>query len=138
MLHKTLMIGSWRADFLFAVDGYDKDLVLDLLEQMHAPRSIMRQANLKMEYVSPNEGFEWSNPDMKWSIYVVGPTTSGKQFQNSFVHELRHLVDDIGWYLGIPLRGEPLAYMSGDTAEELAEILCRYGCEHCRMEYEFS
>ncbi len=131
------MLGRWRADFLFAVDGYDEGLVLDILKDMQAPRSIIRQAQLKMEYVSPNEGFEWSNPKLMRSIYVVGPTTSGKEFQNSFVHELRHLVDDIGYYLGIPLRGEPLAYMSGDTAYDLAEILCKYGCEHCRQEYDF-
>lgn len=137
MIWKTLMIGRWRADFLFAVDEYDEDMVMGLLKEMEAPRSIMRQAELKMKYVSLDEGFEWSNPRLMRSIYVVGPTSSGKQFQNSFVHELRHLVDDIGWYLGIPLRGESLAYMSGDTAGELAEILCRYGCEHCRREYEF-
>jgi hypothetical protein len=62
----------------------------------------------------------------------VGPTTSGKQFVNTFVHEVRHVADAIAKSIGYELDAEGPAYLSGDAAMALAEVLCELGCEHCR------
>lgn len=84
-----------------------------------------------MESGRYNRGFTFNNPDLKRSVVVVGPTTSGKQFQNSFTHELRHLADGIAKYIGVDLDSETPAYITGDTAMELADVVCRMGCDEC-------
>ena len=77
-------------------------------------------------------GFTYSNPHRMESIVVIGRSSSGAEFQNSYVHELRHLTDDIAYFYGYPLRGEPAAYLAGDIALELSDIVCKMSCDHCR------
>lgn len=133
MIRRQMILGNWIADFFFAENGYDEEVLLDTLRDMGAPKSVIRQVLRKIDAARLNEGFTWSNPSIERSIVVIGPTSSGKEFINTFVHEIRHLADDIGWYLGYNLRGEPLAYLSGDSAMALAELVCELGCSHCRV-----
>ena len=79
-----------------------------------------------------DSGFTYSNPDIRRSVMVIGKTSSGPQFLNSFTHELRHLVDDIAKADGMEMSGEGVAYLSGDTAMAMADIVCRLSCDHCR------
>lgn len=61
------------------------------------------------------------------------------QFLNSFEHELRHLVDDIADVLDIGIKGEDVAYLTGDLNALLFEdihpfICCSGECK--KMSYE--
>lgn len=131
MIHRVLNIGRWVVDFLFATTAYDEEGVLSCLYEIDAPLSVMRRAYRIMESGKFNRGFTFNNPEMQRSVVVVGPTTSGKQFQNTFTHELRHLADGIANYLGVSLDAERPAYITGDAAMELADVVCTLGCEHC-------
>lgn len=132
MIHRVISIGRWVIDFLFAVDGYDADGVLACLYDIYAPKEVMRRAEEIMERGDPDCGFTYSNPDIKRAVCVVGPTSSGEEFINSFVHEVRHVADAIARSIGYELDGEVPAYVSGDAAMALAEVVCELGCEHCR------
>lgn len=132
MIHRVLNIGRWVVDFLFAIEDYDEEGVLSCLYDIDAPEYVMLRAYRIMESGRFNRGFTFNNPDLKRSVVVVGPTTSGKQFQNSFTHELRHLADGIAKYIGVDLDSETPAYITGDTAMELADVVCRMGCDECR------
>lgn len=77
-------------------------------------------------------GFTYSNPEFRESVVVIGSSSSGAEFLNSFVHELRHLTDDIAYTCGYPLRGEPAAYLAGDISMGLSDIVCVMSCEKCR------
>lgn len=132
MIHRVLNIGRWVVDFLFAIEDYDEEGVLSCLYDIDAPEYVMLRAYRIMESGRFNRGFTFNNPDLKRSVVVVGPTTSGKQFQNSFTHELRHLADGIAKYIGVDLDSETPAYITGDTTMELAEVVCKLGCDHCR------
>lgn len=59
---------------------------------------------------------------------LIGPSSSGEEFQDTFVHEIRHLADAIAKSLGVPLDSERPAYISGDTARALTEVVCELGC----------
>lgn len=131
MIQRNLEIGRWRVEFYFAPDGYDIDAVLDRMFNFGAGAGTMRRALELMESGNMNQGFTFCNPYEMVAIVMIGPTTDGKQFQNTFVHELRHLINGIASSLGIDLQGEPASYMTGDTAVELADIVCRLGCKHC-------
>ena len=132
MISRVLNIGRWVIDFLFAVERYDQEGVLACLYDVNAPLEVMRRAVEIMERGDPDCGFTFSNPDLKRAVCVVGPTSSGEEFINSFVHEVRHVADAIARSIGYELDGEFPAYVSGDAAMALAEVVCELGCEHCR------
>lgn len=71
--------------------------------------------------------------EMRKALVVIGPTTSGKEFQDSLIHEIHHLAVAIAKSLGVNLEGETPAYISGDSARELAGIVCELGCDQCRQ-----
>lgn len=134
MIHQVLGIGRWAVDFLFAVDGYDKEGVLGCLYDAGAPSAILRKAERLMDEAGYNSGLTYSNASTRRAVVLVGPTTSGDEFLDSFTHELRHLVDYIVSAAGIPLDSENAAYLSGDTARSLVGVVCVLGCSHCRAE----
>lgn len=77
-------------------------------------------------------GFTYTNPYRRHVVMVVGRSSSGAEFINSFVHELRHLADDFARGNDFALDGEPIAYFSGDMAYALADVVCALGCDCCR------
>ena len=132
LIHRILYIGRWRCDFFFATgDGFDPASVMECLEYLEAPSEILERSWFKMQPGTFNEGFTWSNGQMLQSCIFVGPAVSGAEFLDSFTHELRHLADDIAANPGINLRGERVAYITGDTTRDLAEVVCRLGCPTC-------
>lgn len=133
LIHRVLYIGRWRCDFYFATnDDYDASSVLECLEAMEAPEDVMFSSWETLVERTPNRGFTYSDSRQMRSCVFIGNTTSGEEFLDSFTHELRHLADDMATFLGINLRGEKVAYITGDTTRDLAEIVCRLGCPHCR------
>lgn len=128
MIHRVLAIGRWTVDFLFATKGYDVDGVLACLYDAYAPDSVLEQAEDLMLSCDYNCGFTYTNQGRRRAVVLVGPTTSGEEFLNTMVHEVRHLADAIATSLGVPLDSERPAYLSGDTAKELAEVICELGC----------
>ena len=128
MLHRVLSVGRWVVDFLFATKRYDIDGVLACLYDAYAPDDIMEQAEELMESCRYNCGFTYTNQNKRRAVVLIGPTTSGDEFQNTFVHEVRHLADAIAKSLGVPLDSERPAYISGDTAKALTEVICELGC----------
>ena len=132
MFHRVLKIGRWVVDFLFATEDYDDEGVLSCLYDIDAPYSVMRRVNKIMDSGKFNRGFTFSNPELKRAVVVIGPTTSSKQFINTFVHESYHLASAIAKSIGYDLNSEGPAYLSGDMAMELADVVCQLGCEHCR------
>lgn len=132
MLHRVLNIGRWVIDFLFAVDRYDEEGVISCMLEVRAPIDVIRRARDIMYEGRQDCGFTFSNPDIRRAVCVVGPTSSGGEFINTFVHEIRHVADTIANSIGYALDGEMPAYVSGDAAMALAEVVCEMGCEHCR------
>lgn len=131
MIQRNLRIGRWWVEFYFCPDGYDIDYLMDRLWTLGSPAYYIGQALDLMEKGGPDKGYTFSNPLEKTAMVVIGPTTSGAEFQDSLVHELQHLAVAIASELGINLKGEGPAYLAGDTMRDLAHIVCELGCEHC-------
>lgn len=131
MVHRVLKIGDWVVDFLFAREKYDVEGVLSCLYDIDAPEHTMRRAYRIMTSGRYNRGFTYANSDMHRALLVVGPTTSGKQFANTFSHEVDHLSDFISASYGLEDDNEATAYLTGDTTMALMEVVCELGCEHC-------
>ena len=132
MIRRALRIGRWTVDFLFAVDDYDIEGVLGCLYDAYAPDHILAQAEDLMRACDYNCGMTYSNPERMRAVVLIGPTTSGPEFQDTFVHEIHHLAVAIASNLGVDLEGEAPAYLAGDSARALADVVCRMGCGCCR------
>ena len=132
MTHRTIHIRGWRVD-VFIDDGGDSDfgIVTDCLFDMGAPEEIIGNAVEKYRMGKPNEAFT-TTVGRRACIYI-GWTTSGEEFLNSMIHEIRHLVDHIAAFYGLD-NNEAVGYISGDAALLLAEDICEHGCPHCRKE----
>jgi len=129
MKKRSLNIGRWLVEFYF---GYDTDELQDRLYDFGASVKIMREAMKLTEENKPNTGFTFCNPIEHLAIVAIGPTTSGAEFVDTFVHEIHHLAVGIASDLGIDLESETPAYIAGDSARELAQLICEMGCSHCR------
>lgn len=133
MTRRDLQIGRWHVEFYFSgEDGYDIDELFERIYDSGAGPSIIRKAMDLMEEGAPNTGFTFSNPLDRVAIVAIGPTTSGTEFLNTLVHELYHLATAIAKSLGVDLESEAPAYIVGDSALALADIICKMGCENCR------
>lgn len=132
MTERSLNIGRWHVEFFFAPDGYDDDTILECLYDFGASAKVMREAMSLMEERKPNTGFTFNNPVEHLAIVAIGPTTGGAEFQDTFVHEIHHLAVAIAAELGIDLESESPAYIAGDSARALANVVCELGCSHCR------
>jgi len=126
-------------DFLFAIDRYDIDGVLGCLYDAGAPGWVMDRAEDLMLSCDYNCGFTFSqqnyyhfiNRDKHRAVVLIGPTSSGEEFIDTFVHEVHHLAVAIASDLGVDLESESPAYIAGDSARALAEVVCELGCPCC-------
>lgn len=132
MIHRALQIGRWTVDFLFAETKYDIEGVVGCLRYYLAPDWVIEDAVSLMGEGSLNTGFLYNNPTIFKALCVVGPTSSGAEFIDTLVHEIHHLAVAIASELGLDLASESPAYLAGDSARALAEVVCELGCEHCR------
>lgn len=132
MVHRVLKIGRWVVDFLFATESYDEEGVLSCLYDIDAPYDVMLRAKHIMERNRLNRGFTFGNPDLHRAVVVTGPTSSARQFLNTFSHEVDHLTDIIAESNGVKSDPEGTSYLTGDTTMALAEVICALGCSHCR------
>ena len=131
MIHRVLKVGSWVVDFLFATKRYDIDGVVACLYDTGAPEWAVEQATELMEGCSYNCGFTFSNRERHRAVVLIGPTTSGEEFLDTLTHEIHHLAVAIASELGIDLESETPAYIAGDSARALAEVVCELGCPNC-------
>lgn len=128
MAHRVLKIGRWVVDFLFVEERYDIDGIVSCLRHADAPRYIIEEATDLMARGEPNTGFTFSNAMNFRAVVCIGPTTSGKEFQNTLVHEIHHLAVAIARELGVDLESETPAYLAGDTMMAFADVVCKLGC----------
>lgn len=132
MLFRKTHILQWEVTFLFDYDEYDKGSILRQLLYCGAPDSIINRVSRNIDAGRLDEGFTFSEPLRKCSIVGIGRTSSGPEFLSSFCHELRHLTDDIASGEGMSLKGEKVAYLTGEVARRVSDVVCQISCPHCR------
>ena len=134
MIKRTLSIGRWVVDFLFCEGRYDIDGVVACLYDSYAPDRVVSQAIELMESCRYDCGFTYANELRRRAVVLIGPTSSGDEFIDTLVHEIRHLADSVAHSIGVKLDSEIPAYISGDAARALARTICEMGCTHCRKQ----
>lgn len=113
----------WHVHCYFAVTDYYTEEILDVLESLGCSDAVYNKVAKKMEQNELNTGFTYSNKLARETLMVIGLASSNAEYINSITHELRHLCDDIASVVGIHDSGEEVAYLTGDVASQMADII---------------
>lgn len=126
---------DWSVMAFFDASAEDMDLIMGELWLIHCPEHTMARVERNLMRDRMDTGFTYSNRVLRCSVMTVGMASDAREFINSFIHELRHLVDDIAFTSRLPMRGEGVGYLSGELAwewwEEISDYLC---CCRCHRE----
>ena len=131
MIHRRVHIEDWKCDYWF-LEEEDTQIwyILSVLQDMGAEEVILEKV---IDLLSHKDtGFIFTNPEYKRSLVIVGKTTSGEEFLNTFIHETIHLTGIVALAYETDIRGEKIAYMIGNACSALADIICRLSCNSCR------
>lgn len=120
---------DWLVHCFFAVDTYYTRSILATLNALGCSNSIYDRVSDKLRKNDLNTGFTYSNKRKQESLFVVSIASSGAEYFNSISHELRHLCDDIASVYDIPTNGEEIAYLTGDVAMEMKDVLSVLICD---------
>ena len=63
---------------------------------------------------------------------VVGYASSGGEFFNSLLHEMRHVEEHILNASDVEPYGEPVAYLTGELGKEMYKSIAHLLCDCCR------
>ena len=113
----------WHVHCYFAVTDYYTEEILSVLDSLGCSSAVYDRVAKKMERNEKNAGFTYSNKIAHETLMVVGRATSNAEYINSITHELRHLCDDIASVVGISDNGEDVAYLTGDIASQMADVI---------------
>lgn len=113
----------WHVHCYFAVDKYYTEEILDKLESLGCSYTVYDRVAVKMEQNDLNTGFTYSNRIAHETLMVIGKASSNAEYINSISHELRHLCDDIASVTNMQTSGEEVAYLAGDIASEIADVI---------------
>lgn len=94
-----------------------------MLESLGCSDTVYDRVAVKMEQNDLNTGFTYSNKGVRETLMVVGKASSNAEYINSITHELRHLCDDIASVTNMQTSGEEVAYLAGDIAGQLADVI---------------
>jgi|GEM_PF-3063576 len=132
MIHRALRVYGWTVDFLFAVKQNDEEGVLGCLYDYGATKRVIEDVLDIMDPALVDCGFTFSNSDRRVCLSWIGPQSAGAQYINTTVHEIVHVAMAVAREAGINPLSETFAYLVGDITQEVSDILCELGCDHCR------
>ena len=134
MIVREIRIRRWTIVFMFSFDTPDMERIYEALVWAEAPDSVVSQVSENVSAGMLNEGFCYSNTQLRRTIYAIGKASSGPEVLDSIVHEIIHIIQHIGREDGMNPYGEEVAYLGGDISREISDIVCELSCPHCSQE----
>lgn len=124
---------NWTLRIYYAVNHYHTDEIIQALTDINCPGDILNRVFDNLQKRKMDSGFTYSKKSINETVMVIGIWSDKTEFMNSFSHEIRHLIDDIGDKYNIDSSGENIAYLTGDVNQALTGdvqlFLC--DCNHC-------
>ena len=136
MLIRKVQFRHWEILFLFSFDTYDMERIYDALIWAEAPDSIIQQVSEKVSAGYLDEGFTFSNPELRRTVFAIGESSSGPEVLDSTVHEIMHICQHIAAEDGIDPFSEEFCYLGGDLSREISDIVCELSCPHCHNRHD--
>ena len=127
---------DWHITVYYAVDKYYTDEILEELEYIGCSQNELAKAEYALRNGYYNTGLRYPDINNRYSVVVIGLTTSPEEFQNTFDHEKGHLAMHIGEALDMDIFGEEYQYLSGMIGQLMFKVAKQFMCEHCRVKLE--
>lgn len=131
MIVREVHIRHWDILFLFSFDAKDMESILDALFWADAPDSVIRKTSENVMAGERNEGFTYSNPSLRRTVFGAGKATAGPEMLDTIVHEIIHICQHIATADGIDPFSEKIAYLGGDISRAVSDVVCKLSCPHC-------
>lgn len=134
MIRATIYIKGhdWKVHCFFAVHSYFTEEILNTLFLIGCRDRKLRRAYESLKRGKLDEGFTFSNEDVRESVLVTNITSSAAEFANSLAHEIRHLESHIASADGMNEKGEAVCYLVGDITRSLYPVCKELLCDCCR------
>lgn len=124
---------DWMVTAFFDASAEDADEILSELWHFRCPERTMARVEDNLLRDRMDTGFTYSNRLIRCSVMTVGRASHPREFLNSYVHELRHLVDDIAFTSHLPMRGEGVGYLTGELSWEFWNEIHDFLCCKCHQ-----
>lgn len=131
MLVRKVHIRRWTILFLFSFNADDLESITDALVWAQAPDSIIYKVQGNASADNLNEGFTFSNPETRRTVFGISEASSGPEVLDSTVHEIIHIVQHIAFEDDMDMFSEDVAYLGGDISRAISDIVCELSCPHC-------
>jgi hypothetical protein len=125
---------DWHITVYYAVDTYYADEILEEIEYIGCSEYELSKAEIALRNNYYNTGLTYSNIKNRYSVIVIGLTSSPEEFQNTFDHEKGHVAMHIGEALDMDIFGEEFQYLTGEIGQLMFKVAKRFMCEHCRQD----
>lgn len=136
MITRLIQIRRWQVLFMFSFDIDDIEEIWDALSWADAPMSVVSKVSENVSVGNLDEGFTFSNPDLRRTVFAISKTSSGPEVLDSTVHEIFHIVQHIAAEDEIDMFSEKAAYLAGDVSREISDIVCELSCPHCNSRHD--
>jgi len=126
---------QWRVTAFFEVGPENAEELLLNLRRTHAPLNYVKATAVNLMRGRLNNGVTYTSYRNRETIMIIGKASSGAEFFNSLLHELKHLEVQTSDAMGIDYRSEEAAYFRGGVAREIYPYISSLLCDCCRSKH---
>lgn len=123
---------DWGVVLCYDIDRDDFKEIGHLLSELGAsPKNVDKSLRV---LGTLNSGLTYTSFDKRMSLVCIGSATSAEERFNSVLHEVKHLVEHISDYYGVPPKHEDAAYLQGEVGGRLYDGAPMLVCPECGRE----
>lgn len=126
---------NWRVTAFFEVTPDDAGELLWNLWRTHASPNHIKATAVNLMRGRLNNGVTYTSLRDRETIMIIGKASSGAEFFNSLLHEIKHLEVQTSDAMGIDYRSEEAAYFRGGVAREIYPYISSLLCDCCRSKH---
>lgn len=134
MIKQRIILSNWNWVIYayYSVGSYYVDEIMNKLISIGCQERQLRKAYRNLSSGKLDTGLTYSNKYKRKSVIVIGNASTGAEFFNSLLHEMRHLEEHIADADNIEPYGEAVAYLIGDLSKEMYSCINTLLCDCCR------
>lgn len=119
--HYIDIVKKWAVILAYDVEVTDLDELASWLDALGCSRKDREKA-IRIA-LGVNNGFTYSNSDLRMSLVVVSDATDESQWWDTLVHEVDHVQSAICDYYDVPLGSEVAAWTQGYIMRKMIDVL---------------
>lgn len=123
---------DWTVKAFYVVTRVQAEEVMNALVSIGCEGSSLRRAWRNLNSGELDTGLTYSNEELHKSVMVFAKTSSAREFQQSYQHEIGHLKDHIASEYGISPHGEEIQYLGDEIIAATWDVAHNLLCDCCK------